>query len=386
MKKKSIVVMSLLLIFVVYTQCVSRQKSDDPRGISYAGSAACVSCHKDIAEHYFHTGHYHATSVADAAWLQKLHVSDTVVQYGEDKMVKLENRNGALYQSYFENGNKTASEKTDIVFGSGEKALTFGYWKGKKMLQLPLTYLSKDNLWTNSPGFPMDHAYFTRPIISRCFECHASYTLKYEEQTGPMQLTEYIEPNTVVYGIDCERCHGPAAEHVAFQQKNPEVKEARFITSIKTLSRQQKIDMCGTCHSGNPASLRSIFAFKPGDTLSSFYLYAPGLPADVHGMQLQMLEQSKCYQQSELTCNTCHSPHDNEANAQQSFIAKCMSCHQQSQHAKLEFVQSGSCINCHMPLETSHSLDFNNNQKANSIAYQLRTHRIAIYNVSNTKR
>lgn len=378
-KRKLIVVVTLLLIFVVYAQCVSKQKSEDPRGPAYAGSASCISCHKDISDHYLHTGHFQASSVADADFLKKLHASNNAVQYGADKTVKLEMKNGSLYQSYFENGNETQSEKADIVFGSGKNALTFGYWKDKHVLQLPLTYLSKDSMWTNSPGFPMDHAYFTRPVIARCFECHASYASKYEEQTGPMQLTEFIEPKSVVYRIDCERCHGPAAEHVAFQQQNPTVKEAKFITPVKSLSRQQQVDMCATCHSGNPASLRSIFGFKPGDTLASYYLYAPGLSADIHGMQLQMLEQSKCYQQSQLTCNTCHNPHENEADAQKSFIAKCMTCHQQSKHAELTFKENGNCINCHMPLQTSHSLDFNNNQRANSIAYQLRTHLIGIY-------
>ena len=33
----------------------------------------------------------------------------------------------------------------------------------------------------------------------------------------------------ILYGIDCERCHGAASEHVAFQQAHTEEKTAKYI-------------------------------------------------------------------------------------------------------------------------------------------------------------
>lgn len=32
------------------------------------------------------------------------------------------------------------------------------------------------------------------------------------------EASEQIDKNSLVFGIDCERCNGPAADHVNFQQ------------------------------------------------------------------------------------------------------------------------------------------------------------------------
>lgn len=202
-------------------------------------------------------------------------------------------------------------------------------------------------------------------------------------------MSEKLASNSIIFGIDCQRCHGPAAEHVQFHQDNPSVKEAKFIVSIKSLSRQQKLDLCASCHSGNDLDVqRTLFAFRPGDTLANFYLPhfgTGGTNPDVHGRQMQLLRSSKCLQQSSMTCTTCHNTHEPEENKQATFIAKCMACHESSPHAVQLKTSSSSCIDCHMPLQVSKSLDFNNGTETRSIPFMLRTHRIAIYPAMENK-
>jgi hypothetical protein len=277
----------------------------------------------------------------------------------------------------------------DIVFGSGKNAQTYGYWKDSQLYELPLTYLSKLRIFTNSPGYPIDRPYYTRVIPSRCLECHASFVnAKQVREKALLKMNEKFESSSLVNGIDCERCHGPGAEHVEFQKSNPDIKEAKFITKIKSLGRQQQLDLCASCHSGNPVEMRSIFTFKPGDTLSKYYLLFTNGSAepDVHGMQLQLLESSKCFRQSNMTCITCHEPHQSKENIQ-AIILTCTSCHAQSlQHAaRMNTGNDNNCITCHMPLRPSKSLDFNNQTTGNNIAYMLRTHRIAVYPKSEWK-
>jgi hypothetical protein len=305
----------------------------------------------------------------------------TAVHFPNGQTVKLEEDGRNIMQSQWDGSKKILSEKIEMVFGSGEKAWTFGYWKNDQLFQLPLTYLSGLHLWTNSPGFPVDRPYYTRPIISRCFECHSSYVYHHNEKTGPLQITERFEVNSIIYGIDCERCHGPAKKHVDFHKDNPGEKTAKFMVAIKSLSRAQQSDLCGSCHSGSPEILKSIFAFIPGDSLKNYYMYYPQsfINPDVHGMQMQMLQQSACYQQSTLTCLTCHDPHKVEDNMQATFTATCMSCHRQSTHSTQMMQEKKNCITCHMPLRTSQSLNFNNNTEGNSIPYKLRTHFITVY-------
>lgn len=382
LRKIVLVIIVLLSVAVCFVKCIDQPSFNDPRGNAYAGAVTCINCHKNIAESYVHSSHYKTSSKPSADSLKKwLSVANKAVHFPNGASIELTEKNTSIFQTHLQQQQEVQSQKMDFAFGSGEKAVTFGYWKDEELLQLPLTYLTQMHLWTNSPGFPIDKPYFTRTIIARCFECHSSYAQYYNVNAQPMQLVEKIKPNSIVMGIDCERCHGPAAAHVQFHQQNPDEKLAKHVTSIATLSRQQKLDMCATCHSGNPVSLQSIFNFKPGDSISNYYMYYPGaaLEPDVHGMQLQLLQKSKCYQQSTLTCITCHNSHRQEENNQQVFTASCRSCHQQSAHVTQMVADKKHCVSCHMPMRASKSLDFNNSTENKSIPYKLRTHRIAIY-------
>jgi hypothetical protein len=375
----------LTSLAIFFVQCVSGNSSgNDPRGAVYAGSKVCANCHKDIAASYEHTNHYKTSGEVNNDSLAKWAVaSSKAIYYGDSSFVKVEEEHSSFFQSHIKNGKTVQSEKFAITIGSAEKAQTYGYWKDGQLFQLPLTYFAGIHSWTNSPGFPVAQAYFNRVILSRCFECHASYVEKTDIQTGPLQLSEKLIPASFVYGIDCERCHGPAAEHVQFHKENPTVKEAKHIVSINLLTRQQQLDLCASCHSGNDLDVqRTLFAFRPGDTLANFYFPhfgSGGKEPDVHGKQMQLLQASKCFQQSNMTCASCHTPHQPEVKQHEVYAAKCMNCHQQGEHVLQMKAGNKTCVNCHMPLQESKKLVFNNGTEAKRIPYYLRTHRIAVY-------
>jgi hypothetical protein len=351
-----------------------------------------MGCHRDIVNSYTHSNHYKTSSAVNPRDLKKR--TDSLkgrVCFTDTGCVRMEEKDGAAFQSYWVNDRETVSEKFDIAFGSAEKAQTYGYWKENKLYQLPLSWFTSIHSWANSPGFPIGRAHFGRVIESRCFECHASYIGRELVPSGALTVSENLDSNSIVYGINCERCHGPALNHVTFQQENPAAKEGRYITSIKSLSRQQQLDVCAMCHSGNDQETqRTLFAFVPGDTLSHFYYPDFGLSKplpDVHGKQMQLLRSSRCFRESQLTCTTCHDSHRQEGNAMAGFIAKCMGCHQNSAHAAgmmkagepADSSQAGNCISCHMPLQSSKTILFNNGAESKNIPYFIRTHRIAIY-------
>lgn len=382
--KKCVIVFAVILTALfVFTRCSSGESAGrDSRGSQYAGSESCISCHQDVANSYVHNSHYKTSGKADYKFLKSIiNAANNTINFQNNQKVIINNKDSVFYQTGYKNDQKEFSKKIDISFGAAIKAQTYGYWQDSQLYQLPLTYLTNEKLWTNSPGFPIDHPYFTRIIPSRCLECHTSFARVNEQREGTLlQIKQVYDPGSIIYGIDCERCHGPAAQHVKFQEENPGVKEAKFITSIKSLTRQQQVDLCGTCHSGDPIKIKSIFNFVPGDTLSRYYLFynpASGEP-DVHGMQLQLLQLSKCFRQSKMTCITCHAPHQSKEDME-AQINQCVSCHQQVNHKIDIKVSANNCITCHMPLRSSKSLDFNNETEANNIHYMLRTHRIAVY-------
>ena len=393
---KIILVISLLAVVTVFfSQCLQNNSFGDPRGDQYAGSKVCADCHRKISDSYLHSNHFKTSAQAGQDNLKKLVASSSSSFYFSDSSyIRIEEKETTLFQSYFVDGKKNASEEFDVAFGSAEKAQTYAWWKGSQLFQLPLTWLASSNTWINSPGFSARHARYNRAITSRCFECHASYVNRELVQSGAMSVTENLDRNSIVYGIDCERCHGPAASHVKFQQENPAVKTSKFITPIRSLTRQQQLDVCATCHSGNDQSAqRSLFAFVPGDTLSHFLFpefASDNHEPDVHGKQVQLLKASLCFQRSDMTCTSCHNTHEPETNKVTAFITKCMDCHQNSAHAvnslkeseqkKRDFnLVSLSCIDCHMPLQTSKTIYFNNGAESKNIPYFIRTHKIAIY-------
>jgi hypothetical protein len=383
------VIASLAVLFAFFIQCSGNNGSgNDARGSLYAGSETCMSCHQDIANSYQHTNHYKTSAPASAEELKKYtNVVSNNFYYGDSDMVSLQQKHDRYYQAHVVKGQTARSEQLDIAIGSAEKAQTYAYWRNGQLLQLPLTYFTATESWTNSPGYPIQKPYFDRVILSRCLECHASYVKKTDIKTGPLQMSEKLAPASIVFGIDCERCHGPAAKHVEFHLDNPRERQPSSIKSIKSLSRQQKLDMCASCHSGNDLDVqRSLFAFRPGDTLANFYYPHFGSGSaepDVHGKQMQLLQSSKCFKLSTLTCMTCHDTHRPEENKREVLIAKCMACHQNSPHALQARTASKTCVDCHMPLQASKSLDFSNGTEKKSIRYLLRTHRIAIYPEAN---
>jgi hypothetical protein len=384
----------LSLLVIVFSRCNQRSLVNDERGELYAGAAACKTCHKNVFESYIHSYHYNTSSLVNADSVERL-VSDNDNPegfiYADSGRVSVQKKDGSFFQTLYVIGKEMRSVRMDIAFGSGEKAQTYAYWKDGHLLQLPLTFF-RQQAWVNSPGFPVSHARFDRVIIGRCFECHSSFIHKENVQAGGLRVTEKLDSSSIIYGIDCERCHGPAAAHVKFHSDNPSSKESKFIASIKNLTRQQQLDLCGVCHSGNDfTAQRSLFAFVPGDTLANFLYPEFGGTSnepDVHGKQMQLLQQSRCFQQSQMTCGTCHSPHSS-GNDRHVSIDKCMSCHTNSSHAqqKLAIYKNhvtddstpGDCFSCHMPLQRSKAINFASDGKNYLLDYKLRTHRIAVY-------
>ncbi len=274
----------------------------------------------------------------------------------------------------------------DIIIGSGAMGQSFLSWKNNQLFQLPVTYFSAAHEWSNSPGYP-NKPVFNRQITSRCLECHMTYADIISPQgTEP----EKFDRRKMIYGVDCEKCHGPAANHVAFQSQNPANLTAKYIINPAKLSRQQNLDLCASCHGGRLQKTRPSFEFQVGDTLSNFYKPDTTTPdpnkIDVHGNQYGLLRASKCFKNSEtLTCNSCHGAHQNERGQIATFSQRCMTCHttDHNNFCKLASTIGPSiktnCIDCHMPVKPSRAIAvFLPGEKAPTAAL-IRSHFISIY-------
>ena len=157
-QRRLVLILFILAAFVVALVQCAEVKKQDPRGMAYAGSATCVKCHKDVSSSYIHNAHFNTSrSLSTAASADSLHLPVSNFIFTSNTRVGVEKRKSGLYQVAYINGKEVKAERTDIIFGSGNRAYTFGFWFGEQLMQMPLNFLTKQHQWVNSPGFPEEH-------------------------------------------------------------------------------------------------------------------------------------------------------------------------------------------------------------------------------------
>ena len=394
--KKAVIIAGIcaILLIIVFFPFKNNTAKQDPRGGLYAGSEACAKCHSNIYSSYLHTAHYIASTPANENTVHGNFAKVfNVFTLNDSQKIVMEKLDSGLFQTYYLNGKVKDRYHFDIVFG-GVKGESYLYWQNNELYQLPISYYTAQQQWSTSPGYGLNFLDYhqSRPIRKQCMECHTSYINDLPEEAEGFNKQEQFNKNSLVFSIDCERCHGPAAQHVVFQTQNPEIKTAHFITIYNSLNRQQKIDMCAVCHSGiSEAMLRSTFEFMPGDTFAKFkipefYTSVDTAHLDVHGNQAQLLESSQCYINSSMNCATCHNVHQNTRGEDILYTQVCLSCHTPSNHNYCKMANELSnealktnCINCHMPALPTKKISVQVSDTLPSIQFFVHTHHIAVY-------
>jgi len=391
-KARYIVVLTLAaavyLLSKVYITAGIPQKEDilNNQGQAFAGPAACASCHKDIYKEHINTAHYLDSRPATAASIKgSFDSGKNVFVYSSGREVRMERRNDRFFQTAIDAGKMTETRPFDIVIGSGRNGQTYLYWNNGELFQLPITYYAAMDKWSNSPGYP-DHPLFTRGVSAYCLECHTTYAGTIEHR---MDAVGMLDSNRIIYGIDCERCHGPGAQHVAFQQQHPKDTTGRYIRNTASMTRQQRLDACALCHSGSRYPLRPAFDFTVGDTLNRYsfanYRGTGTKDLDVHANQVGLLSSSKCFRSSQMDCSSCHNIHNNEAKNIALYSQRCMTCHNEKTKDTCRVTKTpghilaDNCIDCHMPALPSQKIQFDLSGAGKAVHDLLRTHRIAIY-------
>jgi len=382
----------------LFTQCVNHQNEKqtikdstavEQHGIiefdQFAGIETCAKCHPAETNAYAHTAHFFTSQQAGLHSIKgSFKKGENRFSYAADKIVYLEKQKDSLYQVYYHKGKKVVQRRFDIVIGSGTKGQTYLSWIDDHLIELPVSYFTQVQQWANSPGYPLSPIIFNRPVTARCLECHSTFaqTINYNPDIPPV-----FDSTKMILTVSCEKCHGPAARHVAYHSTHANDTVGMFIVKPSQLSRQLALDVCAVCHSGRLEEKKPPFQFVAGDSLSSYFEATDAAKKtgvmDVHGNQLGILSASKCFRLSKtMTCITCHNPHKNERGNTAVFSQRCMSCHQE-QHKTIEGLSNetlvNNCIDCHMPLQESTSISFFLQGKEQPVNALMRTHFIKVY-------
>jgi Flp pilus assembly protein TadD len=190
-----------------------------------------------------------------------------------------------------------------------------------------------------------------------CFGCHVSHLSTNYEPTTDSYRTVWAEP-----GINCETCHGPAAEHVSLfeSRKNGEKVLDPKIVPVKRLSHEQRNDLCGSCH----AKASPLWTdFRPGDrffdhfdlvTLDNPDYYADGRDRGENYTFTSWL-MSPCTKSGRIDCVQCHTS-SGRYKWKDDPNGACRPCHEArvkdaAAHTHHKADGPGSiCTVCHMPM------------------------------------
>jgi hypothetical protein len=357
----------------------------------FSGSDACKNCHKEIYEDHLASFHHLTSQPSSAANIKgSFSEGKNKFYFGPNIYIAAEKRDSGMYQVAYSNGIEKVARRFDFTVGSGKRGQTYLYWHDNYIFQLPLTYFTSTNEWTNSPGYS-NKAQFNRPVTIRCLECHAT---NFVDQSNKQSMADEFSKQGIVLGVECEKCHGPGTDHINFHNQHPNEKTAHDIINPASFSRLQKLDMCRLCHGGKLNKIQPSFSFTAGDKLSDYFNAdsADISTIDVHGNQYGMLAASKCFRGSQMTCNSCHDPHKNQSKDLIGFADKCVTCHSEpagkqckiSHQVSANFLKQ-NCVDCHMPeLPSKTIMVLRQGEDIPTSAY-MRSHFISIYRDESQK-
>ncbi|MFI5135821.1 MAG: tetratricopeptide repeat protein, partial [Chitinophagales bacterium] len=252
-------------------------------------------------------------------------------------------------------------EKISFIVGSGQHTNSHIWNENGFLYQAPLTFYTQKGIWDLPPGFDDgENSRWNRIISVECMNCHNMYP-----QFDSSSENKFISVKT---GIECERCHGPGSIHV--QEKTAGIlvdtsKEIDYsIVNPKKLPRDLQVELCQRCHLQGISVLnegKTFFDFKPGMKLSEvenvFMPRYEGNPNKfIMASHADRMKQSKCYQNSNMTCLTCHDPHVSvKVTPPDHFNNACISCHSSpKQECPLPLAErlkeDNNCYKCHMPV------------------------------------
>ncbi len=339
---------------------------------AYVDPTTCAACHRAIAESFGHTGMGRSVSLPGATTMPAdLSLKNAVYDKASGDYYKVFHRGDKYYQRRHQIGydgkeSNVVEERIDYVIGSGNEARSFLHRTAEGMLiELPVTWYSEKNgYWDMTPGYEVANKDIHGEISKGCIFCHDAYPPALSAALEESQ--EPIFSERLPMGIDCQRCHGPGAEHEQAAKSKP--LDFAFIRSKivnpATLGRDRQLEVCMECHLSTSGSQdknisvrfnRSIFSYQPGQPLGDYKLYF-----DVAGKQNESgfeiadvayrLRMSRCFKQSQMTCLTCHDPHQesHSKETEAKYVKVCEGCHRATVH-KAALPTTETCVSCHMP-------------------------------------
>lgn len=321
----------------------------EPAG--YVGSARCVKCHTEITENYRQTRH--ANSFHHGPALLSLPRPSKPLQDFDDPLVShavQPTADGRMEIVTRRDDQEVLRVLVDYAFGTPDRYLTMvGRDQNKTYRAARISHYAglKGSGWDRTSGDTghsesnhdvMGQEVHARDGVVRCLACHVTTPRDFR---GNRPADEKRTAAAADSGIGCEKCHGPGENHLAAIKLNLPDPAIRSLTGLNAGDVNKA---CVDCHTvGDP---REVIA-SPEDPK---WVRSAGVTFPL----------SKCFKESQgqLSCLSCHAPHQPSPDSPAFYESKCLQCHSADKPAKIEtqfktvickINAKKDCLNCHMP-------------------------------------
>ena len=374
----------------------------------FVSSSACRSCHPSEYETWYGSFHRTMTQVATThTVLTDFDGVDVAGVHGDP--MRLERRGREFWAEFNdpgsegpESGRPRITRQVVMITGSHHQQI---YWYAtghdRALNVLPGAYLIDEQRWVPRSAVLLHPPNQSVSMIDGhwnavCVACHT--TLPKTQFDTPFLSNpveeQRINTTTVEFGVACEACHGPAAEHIRayrnpFNRYRHHVSDRRDSTIVQPalLDPQRSSQVCGQCHSvwefydtdGERLANEHGFPYRPGDELrDTRFLPQPTEQRDspllaafvardpafvigsfwsdgmirVSGREYSGLIDSPCFKDAvdpdrTMSCFSCHTMHKVPDDPRP--VSEWAATHQVS--AGMD--GNGACLQCHDALGTN---------------------------------
>ncbi len=199
---------------------------------------------------------------------------------------------------------------------------------------------------------------FSSPITSECLGCHT------ESLPAPDFPLNVRDPEWTARGISCAACHGDSDAHASWQRADDggSAVGADPLVYHGKLGRWQRLSVCAACHlQGDARLVLNLGELGPpapgGNLLAQRALFVAREPNDDVGFvsQVERLTRSRCFLESQMTCETCHDPHKSlsQSGERERVRAACLQCHEPDPNMPTRLGSAPSASRCSRPQDTT---------------------------------
>lgn len=300
----------------------------------WADESRCAECHEQ-ADEYSLTGH--ANTLRPAGSNFSLELLEELCAKSPDWDATVTGDAEAAVITLLDDG-LARKVQLDFCFGSGTHANTWTSLlpdsrDNQDLMEFRWTWFRSTEGFSLTPGQLKERGrgavtsvgmLFDSPKAKRCLSCHSTQISLDHGR---------IDSSQMVYGIGCQRCHGPRQAHV-------ESRGTSHPADWQIKDQMDSVMRCAVCH--RMPGERDPHEIRPGNV-------------DIVRFQPMGLLQSACFLKSEMTCVTCHDPHRPMSVQDSLGTWQCIQCHNpahtmaEEPHITCAAGEIDRCVECHMP-------------------------------------